>query len=267
MKPSLSLLAASAFSALVAACSGGADVHVTDDRTGTSASASCAIEPGENVCADRAKYFTESSSNATILATDAVVAFAGLARETTASLQQACAGILSELGEPAPTSVAGALPRDRLAATCAAANAAITKAKGTARLELATESPRCVAPPSPVSACAHPDGTPLAQSSEDALKEAHAACTPRPLTVFVTGDPADIRLKHALEANLPAAFGTKARLEAMSRLVGILSGNASALAEMRAECTPRVVELAVASVAEVQASARTTANLFAAVGP
>jgi hypothetical protein len=102
----------------------------------------------------------------------------------------------------------------------------------------------------------------------DASVSAKAECTPPSVTVtFAAAANAQAagKLQAVLEANLGIVYAFKARLEGMAQLVGTITGNADAVAEIKASCIPAVIAAAVAAGADVQASVSATGSIVASL--
>jgi len=101
----------------------------------------------------------------------------------------------------------------------------------------------------------------------DASVSAKAECTPPAIEVQISGS-ADVqaaaKLKAVFEANMGVVFAFKSRLEGMATLVGTISGNASAIADIKAACIPQVAIVGAKAVADVQLAASATGKLVTA---
>lgn len=103
----------------------------------------------------------------------------------------------------------------------------------------------------------------------DASISAKAECTPPSIELTFSGS-ADIQAAGKLEATLKANLGVvlafKSRLEGMATLAGTITGNASAIGDIKAACIPQVVAAGAAAVGDVQASASATASIAGSIG-
>ncbi len=102
----------------------------------------------------------------------------------------------------------------------------------------------------------------------DASIQAKAECTPPAIRIDIQGAAsgdaaieAVTKLKATFEANMGVVFAFKSRLEGMASLVGTISGNAGAVADIKAVCIPQVIAAGVKAVGDVQASAEVTGKL------
>lgn len=97
----------------------------------------------------------------------------------------------------------------------------------------------------------------------NASVQAKAECTPPSITVKFTGLG---NLQATLEANLPRILAFKSRLSGMGSLGVTITGNATAIADIKAACIPVVLASAVDGVSDVTASASATVSLATSAG-
>jgi modification target Cys-rich repeat protein len=101
----------------------------------------------------------------------------------------------------------------------------------------------------------------------DASISAKAECTPPAVNVTFSGAAsleAAAKLKGVFEANLGVVLALEARLKGMVDLTGTITGNASAVASIKAACIPAVVASAATGVEDITASVSATGNILAA---
>ena len=106
----------------------------------------------------------------------------------------------------------------------------------------------------------------------DASVSAKAECTPPAITLDIVGQASGEagilavgKLKATLEANMGVVFAFKSRLEGMAKLTATITGNASAIGDIKAACIPQVVIVGTKAVADITASASVTGNLVGSV--
>jgi hypothetical protein len=107
----------------------------------------------------------------------------------------------------------------------------------------------------------------------DASVKAKAECTPPSVEITFAGSAsgdaaiaAAGRLQATLKANFGVVLAFKSRLEGMVEVAGTITGNASAVADIKAACIPPVLAAGVKAVENVRASAAVTVDIAGAVG-
>lgn len=250
--------------ALAACTAAGEDVDV---KQSSSASTSCSILPGEDVCANPAKYIEPTSANGALAATQAIVEFSGIAHAAAHDLTAACTGVVHDLGLTTPAFSAETSGEDRMRTTCKLAIDLIVERKAAlgGTLAVTVTPPTCTPKPTPAPWCAADDGTARTSASKDVHDEAQSICTPPLVSTSVQNGADDARLKRAIEKNYPTVYAFKSRLEGMAKLTGTIAGSSSALGTARAACIPTLALLASDSVALVSRSASVTSDLDAAL--
>jgi hypothetical protein len=96
--------------------------------------------------------------------------------------------------------------------------------------------------------------------------QAKASCSPPELKIAFSGTTNVDKLIATLEANLPKVFELQTRFKAMADITGSLSGNASAVIDIKAACLPALVSAAGQAVSDLGDSLTVTASLTASVG-
>ena len=103
----------------------------------------------------------------------------------------------------------------------------------------------------------------------DASVKAKAECSPPEITIAFTG-AADVqaagKLQATLEANLGLVLAFKSRLQGMVEVAGTITGNADAVASIKAACIPQVIAAAASAVGDAQAAGQATIDVAAAAG-
>jgi orotate phosphoribosyltransferase-like protein len=95
----------------------------------------------------------------------------------------------------------------------------------------------------------------------DASVKAKAECTPPEVKIAISGSTNAEKIIATLEANLPLIFGVQARAKAIANVGGTISGNLSAVGDIKAACIP----LMVGSAADAAQDVATTTQATAAV--
>ncbi len=99
--------------------------------------------------------------------------------------------------------------------------------------------------------------------------QAKANCTPPAIEVVFAGSAnADFAAKLAatLKANLPLVFELKTRFAAMADVTASLSGNISAVTDIKTACIPPLVAAAAEAVSDIGDSVSASAKITASVG-
>lgn len=103
----------------------------------------------------------------------------------------------------------------------------------------------------------------------DASASAKAECTPPEVGIKIAGNiEANSlgKLKATLEKNFKVVYAVQARLELIGGLAGTLSGNITAVADIKAVCIPVVVASAATAAEQVAASVSVTGSLVGSIG-
>jgi hypothetical protein len=104
------------------------------------------------------------------------------------------------------------------------------------------------------------------EGSCDASVSAKASCTPPAVNITFSGDvQAAGKLQATLKANLPLIFGIKGKLDLAGTAVGSVTGNISAVADIKAACIPPLVAAAAAAGEDFTASISATASIAGAI--
>ena len=107
------------------------------------------------------------------------------------------------------------------------------------------------------------------QASCNASVSAKASCTPPAIKVSFTGAASLdglAKLQATLEANLPKIFEIKTKFELIGDAVGAVSGNASALTDIKVACIPAVAAAGVQAAKDVAGTVSASATITAKVG-
>ncbi|WP_394822835.1 hypothetical protein [Pendulispora albinea] len=102
----------------------------------------------------------------------------------------------------------------------------------------------------------------------DASVQAKASCTPPSVNITFNAD-ADgkiARLGATLKANLPIIFSLSAKLKDLGALTGTISGNISAVADVKPACIPTLVAAAGQAVNNVGEAFKATGDISGSVG-
>ncbi len=107
------------------------------------------------------------------------------------------------------------------------------------------------------------------QASCNASVSAKASCTPPAIKISFTGNASLdglAQLQATLEANLPKIFEIKTKFELLGDAVGAVSGNASALTDIKLACIPAVAAAGVQAAKDVTGTISASATVTAKVG-
>ncbi len=107
------------------------------------------------------------------------------------------------------------------------------------------------------------------QASCNASVSAKASCTPPTIKVSFTGAASLdglAKLQATLEANLPKIFEIKTKFELLGDAVGAVSGNASALTDIKLACIPAVAAAGVQAAKDVTGTISASATITGKVG-
>lgn len=247
---------------LLVACSGGDDVYVTSPDGPTdqnSAASQCIIVPGEDVCANLAKYSSQTPPDRTIDTIRALLELGRVAMSSATSLVHACASILDDLRIQRPQvttpGVAGS-PQwlaDASKTYCDTAATAI-RAQGTG-LKVSVVSGECTMKTGPAPACGSRSNLPREECP-----------LPRIAVEVPPGaSPDQVALAKTLEKNLPEAHRSKASLKEAADATGRITGSADSIADLQASCVASFTQLATYSTNLVSSAASSAGTLLSAV--
>jgi hypothetical protein len=102
----------------------------------------------------------------------------------------------------------------------------------------------------------------------NASVQAKASCTPPQITISfaASADTNLAKLKATLEANMPKIVEVQTRFTLLGDAAATVSGNFSAVTDIKAACIPVVAESALEAGKDVTATAQATASVTASVG-
>ena len=95
--------------------------------------------------------------------------------------------------------------------------------------------------------------------------QAKAQCTPASIEIVASADGL-AKLLTTLKANLPLIFDLKTRFSAMADATASLSGNATAVVDIKAACIPPLVAAAAQAVSDIGDSVSASASITGSVG-
>jgi hypothetical protein len=242
-----------------AACSSAGDDVTVVPRTGQAQSSlTCAIAPGEDVCA-RSFDMLDPSARPTFVGFAASAAeFAGIARDGRDQIWDACGSIIQGLGLTRPALAPELSPNARVVALCDFAIAAIGAVNRSTFTISATAGTCSDAPPP---ACA----------ASTASKRRRCAAPTTSWTLAEGATARDAFAAETLGKNVAFALEAKGRLEALARLAADVSGGADRLAGVTgpgsSACIQTVITLVSAANEDTTTMASLSSRLVEAIAP
>lgn len=236
------------------ACTAGGDIYVESHAGSSQSSLACVVAPGEDICARSFEGIIAPEKRPAVVGALALVAeFAGIAREGRDEITRACEAIVGGLGGTRPTGAPGAGDNMRTKAICDAAFVAVGKVDRSS-FSLGISPSKCIDVPHP--SCATKDVAPGSSCGVVGVT----------LTMFPGASARAAADGVVLQKSLATLATFKTRLDALARLTGAITANASALADGEA-CAPSAVALIGGAIEEVRISAEVSSLLVGAIAP